>query len=141
MNHAYMPVGPVGKPTELHLMFPILAMTYTKYPQACKALIAFMLEADNFNPWISAAQGYLSHCLAAYSKNPIWTEDPKRTPYRDVAWRSLTVGGLGSNGEKAAAAVSDYVLLDMFAGYCTGRDDAKTSMKNAERQLTRIYRS
>jgi len=24
MNHAYMPTGPIGKPTELHLMFPML---------------------------------------------------------------------------------------------------------------------
>ena len=37
MDHAYFPIGPAGKPTELHLMYPILAMTYTKYPQACKA--------------------------------------------------------------------------------------------------------
>jgi multiple sugar transport system substrate-binding protein len=141
MNHAYMPVGPVGKPTELHLMFPILVMKYTKYPQASKALIAYLLEADQFNPWMAAAQGYLSHCLAAYDKNPIWTADPKRTPYRDVAKRSLTAGGLGSNGEKAASAISDYVVLDMFASYCTGKDDAKTAMKNAERQLSRIYRA
>ena len=77
MDHAYFPVGPVGKPTELHLMYPMLAMTYTKYPQACKALMAFMLEADNFNPWIEAAQGYLTHCLNAYDKNPVWTADPK----------------------------------------------------------------
>ncbi|AXK80041.1 carbohydrate ABC transporter substrate-binding protein [Pseudolabrys taiwanensis] len=141
MNHAYFPVGPAGKPTELHLMFPILAMGYTKYPQASKALIAYMLEADNFNPWIAAAQGYLTHCLNAFDSNPVWTEDPKRTPYRDVAKRSLTAGGLGSNGEKAAAAISDYVILDMFAGFCAGKDDAKTAMRNAERQLKRIYRT
>ena len=61
MDHAYFPIGPVGKPTELHLMYPILAMTYTKYPQACKALMAFMLDADNFNPWIQSAKGYLTH--------------------------------------------------------------------------------
>ena len=66
MDHAYFPVGPVGKPTELHLMYPILAMNYTKYPQACKALIAYMLEADQFNKWIGAARGYLTHCLNAY---------------------------------------------------------------------------
>ena len=141
MNHAYMPVGPVGKPTELHLMFPILAMGYSKAPQACKALTAYLLEANQFNPWMAAAQGYLSHCLTAYDANPIWTEDPKRTPYRDVAKRSLTAGGLGSNGEKAASAISDYVVLDMFAAYCTGKDDAKTAMRNAERQLKRIYRT
>jgi len=140
MNHAYFPVGPVGRPTELHLMFPLLAMNHTKYPQACKALLAFMMEADQFNPWIEAAAGYLSPGLAAYDQNPVWTSDPKRTPYRDVAKRSLTVGGLGSVGEKAASAVSDFVLLDMFASFCTGREDAKGAMKIAERQLQRIYR-
>jgi multiple sugar transport system substrate-binding protein len=140
MDHAFWPIGPVGEPTELHLMFPLLAMNYTKYPQACKALLAFMLEADNFNPWIEAAGGYLSPGLAAYKANPVWTADPKRTVYRDVAWRSRTAGGLGSVGEKAASAISDFVLLDMFASVCTGREDAKGAMKIAERQLQRIYR-
>lgn len=140
MNHAYMPVGPVGKPTELHLMYPVLAMNHTKYPMACKALMAFMLEAANFNPWIESARGYLTHCLNAYDSNPVWTADPKRTVYRDVAKRSLTAGGQGSVGEKAAAAIADFVILDMFASFCTGRDDAKSAMRVAERQLTRIYR-
>jgi multiple sugar transport system substrate-binding protein len=140
MDHAYFPVGPVGRPTELHLMFPLLAMNHTKYPQACKTLLAFMQEAAQFNPWIEAAGGYLSPGLAAYDANPVWTSDPKRTPYRDVAKRSLTVGGLGSVGEKAASAVADFVLLDMFASYCSGRDDVKSAIRTAERQLQRIYR-
>jgi multiple sugar transport system substrate-binding protein len=140
MNHAYFPVGPVGKPTELHLMYPILAMNYTKNPQACKALIAFMLDAQNFNPWIQSAKGYLTHCLNEYDSNPIWTADPKNTPYRDVAKRSLTAGGLGSVGEKAATAIADFVVLDMFANYCTGREDVKGAIAGAERQLKRIYR-
>jgi multiple sugar transport system substrate-binding protein len=140
MDHAYWPVGPIGKPTELHLMYPALAMTYTKYPQACKALLAFMLEADNFNPWIEAAQGYLTHCLNAYDKNPIWTADPKNKVFGEAAKRTLTAGGLGSVGEKAATAIADFVVLDMFANYCTGREDVKGSIAIAERQLKRIYR-
>ncbi|HEU5018153.1 MAG TPA: ABC transporter substrate-binding protein [Pseudolabrys sp.] len=141
MNHAYWPIGPVGHPTELHLMYPILAMTYTKYPQACKALMAFILEADQFNNWLEGSKGYLTHCLNAYDKNPVWTEDPKRTPFRDVAKRTLTVGGLGSVGEAAASAVADFVVLDMIASYCTGRETVKGAIKIAERQLKRIYRS
>jgi multiple sugar transport system substrate-binding protein len=140
MDHAYWPVGPVGKPTELHLMYPVLAMNYTKYPQACKALMAFMLEADNFNPWIEAAQGYLTHCLNAYDKNPIWTADPKNKVFGEAAKRTLTAGGLGSVGEKAATAIADFVVLDMFANYCTGREDVKGAVSIAERQLKRIYR-
>jgi multiple sugar transport system substrate-binding protein len=72
--------------------------------------------------------------------NPVWTLDPKRIVFRDAAKRSLTAGGLGSVGEKAAAAIADFVLVDMFASFCTGREDAKGAMKIAERQLQRIYR-
>lgn len=140
MNHAYMPVGPIGRPTELHLAFPILTFKFTKYPQACKAFSAFMQEAPQFNPWIEAAQGYLSPFLLDYDKNPIWTSDPKVTPYRDVAKRTLTPAGLGTLGEKAAAAVADFIVVDMFANYCTGREDLKGAIANAERQTKRIYR-
>ena len=62
-------------------------------------------------------------------------EVSKRTVYRDVAKRSLTAGGLGSVGEKAASAIADFVLLDMFASYCIGREDAKGAMRTAERRL------
>jgi multiple sugar transport system substrate-binding protein len=141
MDHAVWPIGPVGKPTEFHLMYPMLAMTYTKYPQACKALMAFMLEADNFNKWLEGSVGYLTHCLSAYDSNPVWTADRKRTVFRDVAKNTLTAGGLGSVGEKAATAISDFLLLDMFAGYCTGSADVKGAIANAERQAQRIYRS
>jgi multiple sugar transport system substrate-binding protein len=140
MDHAFWPIGPAGKPTELHLMYPVLAMNYTKYPQASKALIAYMLEADQFNKWIDSAQGYLTHCLNAYDSNPVWTADPKRTVFRDAAKRSLTAGGLGSVGEKAATAIADFLVLDMFANYCTGREDVKGSIAQAERQARRIYR-
>ena len=67
-------------------------------------------------------------------------ETSKRTVYRDVAKRTLTAGGLGSVGEKAAAAIADFVVVDMFASFCTGREDAKTSIRFAERQFQRIYR-
>ncbi len=139
-EHAYMPVGPVGKPTELHLAFPILTFSFTKFPQACKAFAAFMQEKENFDPWIGAAQGYLSHFLNAYDANPVWTEDRKRTVYRDVSKRTLTPAGLGTLGEKAAAAIADFIVVDMFANYCTGREDVKGAIKIAERQAQRIYR-
>jgi multiple sugar transport system substrate-binding protein len=139
-DHAFWPVGPIGKPTEFHLLYPMVAMTYSKYPQACKALMAFMLEADNFNKWLEGSVGYLTHCLNAYDANPVWTADPKRTVFREAAKRTLTAGGLGSVGSSAAAAIADFILLDMFANFCSGREDAKNSIKIAERQLTRIYR-
>src|SRR6202140_5841826 len=54
--HALWPVGPVGKPTDMPLAVPILAFNFTKYPIAAKAFIAFMLEKENFDKWLSGAR-------------------------------------------------------------------------------------
>ena len=131
----------IGKPTELHLMYPVLAMTYTKYPQACKALMAFMLEADNFNPWIQSAQG-LSDALPQRLRQEPGVDRRSEGARRSATSPSArcTAGGLGSVGEKAATAIADFVVVDMFANYCTGREDVKGSIAIAERQLKRIYR-
>jgi multiple sugar transport system substrate-binding protein len=139
MDFGSYPIGPVGKPAELGNPQPLLAMTYTKYPQACKALMAFMMEADQANSWLEAAQGYLIPSLKAYDANPVWN-DPKQIVFRDVPKRALTDAGLGSIGEKAAAAIADHVVLDMFANFCTGHENAKGAIRIAERQLRRIYR-
>jgi multiple sugar transport system substrate-binding protein len=140
MNHAHLPKGVDGKRREMHLGFPILIFSFTKFPQACKAFTAFMMEPEQFNPWVEAAQGYLSPFLNAYEKNPIWTVDPKNTPYRDVAATALTPAGDAQMSENAAAAVADFVVVDMFANYCTGREDVKTAMSSAERAAKRIFR-
>jgi multiple sugar transport system substrate-binding protein len=141
VDHALWPVGPVGKPTEFHVAYPIMIMTYSKFPQASKQFIAFMMEAANLDPWVEKSVGYLTPGLVAYEKNPVWTSDPKLTVCRDVAKRTLTAGHLGSVGEKSAAALADFIVLDMFANVATGREEAKSAMKIAERQAQRLYRS
>ena len=140
MNHSLWPVGPVGKPTEFHVAYPMLGMRYTKFPQAVKAFLAFTLEAENYNPWLQAAVAYITHPLNAYDANPVWTSDPKLSVARDCAKRTLTAGGLGSVGEKAASALADFVILDMFASVCTDRASIKDAIAVAERQARRIYR-
>ncbi|MDP4022305.1 ABC transporter substrate-binding protein [Methylobacterium sp. NEAU 140] len=141
MDHALWPIGPVGKPTEFQLAFPILAYTYTKAPNACKAFIAFMMDAANYNPWLEAAQGYLCEPMKNYPKNPVWTMDPKNAVFAEAGARSLAAGGLAPVTEKTAAALADFVVVDMFASYCTGRDDVKGAMRNAERAAQRIFRN
>jgi multiple sugar transport system substrate-binding protein len=140
MNHALWPVGPVGKPTEFHIAYPMMVMKYSKVPNAAKAFMAFTMEAENYNKWLEGAVAYLTHPLNAYDANPVWKSDPKLSLVRDVAKRTLTAGGLGSVGERAAAALADFVILDMFASVCTERASIKDAISIAERQATRIYR-
>ena len=139
-NHSLWPVGPVGKPTEFHVAYPMMVMRYSKFPQAAKAFMTFALEAENYDKWLIGAVAYITHPLNAYDKNPVWTSDPKLTIVRDIAKRTLTAGGLGSVGERAASALADFLILDMFASVCTGRTTVKEAIAVAERQATRIYR-
>ena len=140
MDHAVFPVGPVGKPQELQLTFPMLAFKYTKVPNAAKAFMAYLLEAENYNLWLEAAAGYLTHPLMAYDANPVWTKDPKNIVFKNAARNTLPASGIGPVNEKAAAAIADFILVDMVANYCTGAMDAKTAIATAERQAKRIYR-
>lgn len=140
MNHALFPVGPVGKPQELQLCFPILQFKYSKVPNAGKAFIAFMMDAAQYGPWLSAAVGYLTQPLNEYEKLPFWTADPKRTVFRDCAKRSLTAAGIGKMDERAATAIADFIVVDMYANYCTGATDVKGAIAQAERAAKRLYR-
>jgi multiple sugar transport system substrate-binding protein len=140
MSHSLWPVGPAGKPTEFHICYPLMAMQYTKFPNACKAFMAFMLEAENYNKWLQDAVGYLTHPLNAYDSNPVWSTDPKLSMLKDASRRTLTAGGLGSVGEKAAGALADSVMLDLVASVCTGQATIKDAIAVAERQAKRIYR-
>jgi multiple sugar transport system substrate-binding protein len=124
----------------LQLASPILAFNFTKYPNAAKAFIAFMLEKENFEKWLSGARGYLTHTLNAYDSAPVWTADPKNEVFSQCSKRALPASGLGLPGEKAATAIAAFLVVDMFANYCTGRDDAKGAIAVTERQLKRIYR-
>ena len=63
IQHANFPVGPVGVPTEFHLFFNQMIFKYTKYPKAAKEFLRFMMEAEQFNPWMQAAIGYV--CASA----------------------------------------------------------------------------
>ena len=90
--------------------------------------------------WLSGARGYLTHTLNAYDNSPVWTADPKNQVFSQASKRALPASGIGTPGEKAATAIADFLVVDMFANYCTGREDAKGAIAIAERQLKRIYR-
>lgn len=140
IDHALWPIGPAGKPTEFHIAYPMMIFQYTKYPNACKAFIEFMLSPEQYDPWLEGAVGYLTQPLNAYEKNPVWTSDPKRTVFRDAAKRTLSAGYKGSVGEKAASALAEFIVLDMFANYATGRETLDGAISQAERQAKRVYR-
>ncbi|MBE7940839.1 MULTISPECIES: substrate-binding domain-containing protein [Ramlibacter] len=140
INHATFPVGPAGVPTESHLFFNQMVMKYTKYPQAAKDFLRFMMEAEQFDPWIQACGGYVSQPLAYYEKNPIWTSDPKNTPYRDSTKNMRPTGYAGKLGYASAGAGADFIVVDMVAEAISGSKTPQEAMDRAQKRAERYYK-
>lgn len=139
MNHANFPIGPVGKPTEFNLMLQAFVFKYTKYTKAAKEYLRFMWEQEQYEPWIEASQAYISAPLAAYEKSPVWTADPKNTPFRDAIKTMLPNSYAGTLGFASAAVMGDFIVVDMFAEAASGAQSPKDAAKRAAERAKRYY--
>jgi len=138
--HAQYPVGPVGVPTESHIFFNQMIMKYTKYPQAAKEFLRFMMEQEQFDPWITAAGGYIAPPLAEYAKSAIWTSDPKHTPYRDCVKNLRPSGYAGKLGYASAGAGADFIVTNMVAEAASGSKTPKEAAERAQKRAERYYK-
>ncbi len=140
IQHAVYPIGPVGVPTESTIFFNQMIMKYTKYPQAAKAFLQFMMEREQFAPWLTGAQAYVATPLDGYSKLPVWTDDPKRVPYRDAVKNLRPAGYAGKLGYASAGAAADFIVIDMVAEAISGSKTPKEAMERAQKRAERYYK-
>ena len=141
MQHAHFPIGPVGRPTELSPFAPAWVFNHTKYPNAAREYLRFMLERDRYAAWLKASQGYFAQTLRAYESDPIWTDDPKNTPFRDGPSMTLHPGYAGKEGVASAAAVADFVVVNMVAEAATGQQSPQAAAARAEARARRYYKA
>jgi multiple sugar transport system substrate-binding protein len=113
---------------------------YTKYPKAAKEFIRFMMEEEQFGPWMQASIGYVAHPLAAYAKNPIWTVDPKHLPYRDAVKELRPAGYDGKLGYASAGALADFIIVDMVAAAASGQKSPQEAVAEAQKRAERYYK-
>ena len=141
IQHASFPVGPVGVPTESHLFFNQMIMKYTKYPQASKEFLRFMMEKEQFDPWLTGAQAATSRTpLAGYESAAIWTSDPKNTAYRDSVKNMRPTGYDGKLGYASAGAGADFIVANMVAEAISGSKTPKEAMERAQKRAERYYK-
>jgi multiple sugar transport system substrate-binding protein len=140
MSFAYWPIGPVGVPSEMQPTYPLFAFDYSPYPNACKALMAFLMEPPQYTAWLEQAAGYFTQTLHAYDANPVWQQDPKRKVFAEAAARARSIAYAGTPGYAAASVLADFVLVDMVAQAATGRLTPEEAAAEAERRANRYYR-
>ncbi|MBM3408599.1 MAG: carbohydrate ABC transporter substrate-binding protein [Betaproteobacteria bacterium] len=140
IQHANMPIGPAGVPTEFNLFFNQMIFKYSKYPKAAKEFIRFMMEEEQYNPWMNASIGYVCHPLKAYEKHPIWTVDPKHTPYRNAMAVMRPAGFPGRLGYSSASTLADFIMVNMVAEAASGQRTPQEAAARAQQRAERYYK-
>jgi multiple sugar transport system substrate-binding protein len=135
-----LPVGPVGKPVELCQTTSAVIFNYTKYPNAAKEYLRFMWEKEQFFPWMEKASGYCCQPLKGYADHPVWKEDPNHAAYAGASARLRVNGYAGPLGYSSAAAMADYIVVNMVAQAATGQVTPEEAAANAEKRANRYYR-
>ncbi|MFZ4407759.1 MAG: ABC transporter substrate-binding protein [Paracraurococcus sp.] len=140
-DHAEMPYGAAKKAPETALTLCAMVPKYTKVPNAAKEYIRFMMEAEQYDPWLTGCLGYWSQPLKAYAQSAVWASDPKLKVYSDAMDTPFYEGYRGPITPAAGAVGENWVVVDMFARVVTGQQTPAESMREAQRAAQRWYKS
>ena len=117
-----------------------MVLKHTKFPNAAKAYLAFMMEAEQYDPWLTGCLGYWAHPLKAYDKSKVWDSDPKITIYRNTMDNRYWTGYKGPIIQAAGTVQAEYIMVQMFASVASGQATPEAAVKEAERRTKRYYR-
>jgi multiple sugar transport system substrate-binding protein len=141
MINALPPLGPIKQRTQFSTFTHAFIWKYSKYPNAAKEYLRFMLERGQAGPWVDAMIGYITPAYRGYAKLPIWTSDPNVTPFRDVMDGARFDGWPGTPGRGAAQAMNQFLLIDMYADVVINKMAPRAAMLKAENRLVQAYKT
>src|SRR3954453_5138012 len=139
-DHQALPFGVVGKPPQSSLILNAMVFRHSKYPNAAKAYIQYMMEAEQYDPWLTGCLGYWSHTLRAYGKSAVWDSDPKLAVYRNGTDNQFWSGYKGPISHAAGAVAAEYIMVQMCASVAAGEATPEQAAREAERRARRHYR-
>jgi multiple sugar transport system substrate-binding protein len=134
-----LPTGPAGE-AQLHQTTSAVIFSYTKYPQAALAYLQFMYDKPQMDAWLTGSSGYCCQALKAFADNPVWTSDPNHAAYATASATLRPNGYAGPLGYSSAAAMADYIVVDMVAEAATGQQTPEDAAARAEKRANRYYK-
>jgi multiple sugar transport system substrate-binding protein len=139
-EHQLLPKGVAETAPMGGLTLNAMVFKHSKFPNAAKAFLTFMLEREQYEPWLNANSGYWSQPLAAYADASVWSGDPKVKLFKDVMNSKFYTGYKGPISQASGAVNADYVLVNMCASVATGEATPEAAAAEAERRAKRYYR-
>ncbi|ANW04187.1 ABC transporter substrate-binding protein [Bradyrhizobium icense] len=139
-EHQLLPKGQAKISPMAGLTLNAMLFKHSQYPNAAKAFLQFMLEKEQYEPWLNANSGYWSQPLAAYADAAVWSSDPKVAIFKNTMNSSYYDGYKGPISTATGAVSADYVLIQMCAAVATGASTPETAAAEAEQRAKRYFR-
>ena len=140
-SHQTAPFGQSKTPPQLATPINAMVFKHTKYPNAAKDYIRFMMEAEQYGPWLSNCIGYWSQSLKSYAKMKFWDSDHNLAPFRTAMDTSYYDGYKGPVTAASSAVTANYTVVDMFAAVATGNATPEAAAKEAARAAARYSKT
>jgi len=137
IRHAPNPAGPAGQ-YAFHANQSTMLMGYSKNQKPSTEFLKWFHAPANYEPWFRVQKGFACGPSKSWESNSMWDEDPVMAPYRDAAKYGRVPGFAGRPTQKAAEALTKYIVVDMYAKAIQGMS-AEESVKWAEGELKKIY--
>src|SRR5262245_3364086 len=139
-EHQLLPKGLAKVSPMAGLTLNAMVFKHSQYPNAAKAFLQYMLEKDQYEPWLNANSGYWSQPLAAYADAAVWSQDPKVKIFKDTMQSTYYNGYKGPISTATGAVNADYVLVQMCASVATGASTPEAAAAEAEQRAKRYFR-
>jgi multiple sugar transport system substrate-binding protein len=139
-QHQVLPLGVLSASPMSGLTLNAMLFKHSRYPNASKAFLQFMLEREQYDPWLNANLGYWAHPLGNYDASAVWTSDPKVALFKDTMRSTFYNGYKGPLSEATGAATADYVMVQMCAAVASGQSTPEAAAREAERRARRYFR-
>jgi multiple sugar transport system substrate-binding protein len=117
-----------------------MLMKHSKAPNAAKDYLRFMMEAPQYDPWLTGSLGYWIQPLKAYAESDVWKSDPKIAVFRDAMNTPFYEGFSGPVNQASGSVLNDWIVVDMFARVATGDSSPDESIRQAVRAAKRYYK-
>jgi multiple sugar transport system substrate-binding protein len=139
-QHSLLPKGKLDVSPMAGLTLNAMVFKHSRFPNASKALLQFLMEEPQYDPWLQANVGYWAQPLEAYSTSATWDGDPKMRIFKDTMRSNFWIGYKGPISEASAAANADYIMVQMCAQVASGQATPEAAAREAERRAQRIFR-
>ncbi len=139
-QHQAVPIGLAPSSPMGGLTLNAMLFKHSPYPNAAKAFLQFMMEREQYEPWINANSGYWAHPLSAYADCAVWSGDPQVQIFKDTMANKYWTGYKGPISAASGAVNADYVLVQMFASVATDAATPEAAAQEAERRAKRYFR-